>query len=80
MGENGGKRTPFPAVFLYWLGTPRSWVEVRQQELIHTVIRGVGFQQNFAEVRFGSGSAASHKHPLKFIRRRLGFHLCEGDE
>jgi hypothetical protein len=43
MGENADKRASFPVVSLYWTGTPRSWVEVRQQKLIHTVIRGVGF-------------------------------------
>jgi hypothetical protein len=28
------KRASFPAVFLYGTGTPRSWVEVREQELV----------------------------------------------
>ncbi len=77
MGENAGKRASFPAVFLYWTGTPRSRVEVRQQKLIHGIIRGVRFQQHFTKLRFGSGSAASHRHDLQFIRRKLGLHLCE---
>ena len=77
MRENTGKRAPFPAVFLCGTSTPRSWVEVCNQELIHRVIRGVSFQENFAKFRFGSGTAASERHDLQFIRRKVRLHLCE---
>jgi hypothetical protein len=65
------KRASFPAVFLYGTGTPRSWLEVREQELVHRFIRGVSFQQNFAKFRIGSRSAASHRRALQFIRSKL---------
>jgi len=78
MRENARNGASLPAVFLPWTGTPRSWIEVRQQELVHGIIRGVSFQQDFAKFRFGLGSAASHRHDLQFIRSKLGLHLCEG--
>jgi hypothetical protein len=62
-------------LFFYGTGTPRSWVEVSEQELVHRIVRGVSLQQNFAKFRIGSRSAASHRHALQFIRSKLGLHL-----
>ncbi len=52
MGENVGKGPSLPVVFLYCTGSPGSRIQVLQQKLVPAIIRGVGFQQNFANCRF----------------------------
>ena len=52
MSEDGGDGAP--AAFLAGrLGPPGAGIEVREQELVHGVVRGVGFEEDGAEIGGG---------------------------
>jgi hypothetical protein len=46
------ERASFPLVFDFWTGSPGSRIKMLQQKLVHAIIRGVSFQQHFANVNF----------------------------
>ena len=60
MRKNSGQRVSFPLVVSCRTGAPGSRIKMLQQKLVHAIIRGVRFQQNFANFRFGLHRAASH--------------------
>src|SRR5271170_4006242 len=65
VGENSGKGTPLVRVFSLWATAPRLRVKVRQQKLIHRVIRGVSLQQDFAKLIFRAASRLRTSHSLR---------------
>jgi len=71
MGTPGGNAIsyliflPSARVFLLWATAPRLRVKVRQQKLIHGVIRDVSLQQDFAKLIFRAAS-----------RLRTSYSLC----
>ena len=62
--ENSGQGACFPLVFSFRTGVPGFWIKMLQQKLVHAIICGIGFQQNFANVSFGLGPAVSHERSI----------------
>ena len=50
MGKDGRDGAALPAVQAGRIGSPDVRVKVREQKLVHSVVGGVRFQQNFSNV------------------------------
>ena len=74
MGEDGGDGAA-AAFFAGRLGAPGTWIEMRENELVHGVVGRVGFEQGSRESRLGRGVGlqrhGSSAHLLNFSFLRL---------
>jgi hypothetical protein len=73
MGENSGTCGSSPLVLAFWTGAPPR-IKMLQQKLVHAIVRGVGFQQHFANVNFAL-RATSRKLP-QFVDRNYFLAAC----